>query len=237
MGESRVSPILVGALLAALVVGGAGAAAVWRSMPKNTATSASADKTVLVAVALPDLDGVVAPRAITVYTIGGGRVTTVSVDPGTTTTVPGTSSRMLSDAYLYGGGDLLASSYAALKGTPTPEWVVVDAPALGRLMGGRDVEMYLPVPIDVYDGAELSSFATGTVSISQAQLPKLMDGVGYLAPGVGGGVRDQLSKAVLTSLARSSVSLQEGVRTSMQPLELEQWLERLSMEGSSTPAP
>jgi hypothetical protein len=237
MPQTRVWPIVTAAFLVLLVVAGVAGWVVWRYTPTTPSAGAPEDRSVILVVALPDLEGVVTPRAIALYDVKGGVLTTSSIDPNTTATVPGTSARVLADAYLYGGGNLLASSYATLKGTPPPEWVVVDQGALGRLTGNRAVMIDLPAPVDVYDGTTLYSVPKGLNSISQADLPRLMDGVGFLAPDAQTRVREQVSDAVLRGLARSSASLQQGVRTSMQPVELEQWLEQVSGETSTGGTP
>ncbi len=228
MRESRLSPVVIGGLLAVLFVAGVAGYVTWVSRTQNAGTPNSAATDVLVAIVLPDLEGVVAPRAISLYATSGGRVASITVDPGMGATVPGATSHTLSDAYLYGGGDLLASTYARVTKSATPEWIVIDGATLSRLTGGRDVQVTLSVPVEVFDGTTLSSFATGTVAVSYEELPKLMDGVAFLAPADRAYVRGRLSEAALVGLSGSSTPLSAGVRTNMRPARLAQWLAGLA---------
>lgn len=235
MPESRVSPTLIGALIAVVLVGALGGAIYLKSRPRAAEAPLPADKPVMVAVVLPDLSGTLTPRAITLYSMTGGKLTSVTVDPDASMTVPGTSAGELSGAYLFGGGDLLARTYAASAGIADPAWVVVTGDSLAQLDGGRGMDLNLPAPVDVFDGTTLSSFPTGTVIVAASDLPKLMDGVEYLGAGDRQVVRTQLGVVALDALARSSAPLKAGVKTSMQPLQLEAWLEALGVASKVSP--
>lgn len=160
----------------------------------------------LVGLALADASGDVAVRLVVYYPPDGGPGKVV--DPSSRVAVPGTSSNTLGDAYAFGGGAALAGAYARLSAVDTPAWIVIEPADWARI--GRPVSVYLPRPVDVFNGSELVSFPAGPVAATPAELGILLGGLQGLSGTERMAVLGQVAATLQRALAESAGSVKLG---------------------------
>ena len=184
---------------------------------------ASAEEPVLVALALPNADGVNVPRAIDLYARVNGTLTLTAVDPGQAATVSGTSAKTLADAYTFGGGAALADAYALSGSAAAPAWVVVGQDPWNALRGGTPVELNIPAPLDVFDGTRLYSYSQGTVDVPVAEVRHVLDGAAFLSHALRQNIREQLGDSLVESLVSAGAAHRIELRTNLSDEDLSAW--------------
>jgi len=184
---------------------------------------ASAEEPVLVALALPNADGVNVPRAIDLYARVNGTLTLTAVDPGQAATVSGTSAKTLADAYTFGGGAALADAYALSGSAAAPAWVVVGQDPWNALRGGTPVELNIPAPLDVFDGTRLYSYSQGTVDVPVAEVRHVLDGAEFLSHALRQNIREQLGDSLVESLVSAGAAHRIELRTNLSDEDLSAW--------------
>lgn len=226
--------VLVGGVLGVLAVGGFVAAVALGVVPGTHDHAVQAnDGPVLVALVLPDAQGVSTVRVVEVFERAGGSLRTTSVDPLTSATVPGTSATTLAEAHAFGGGDGLASAYSQLKGGAVPVWIVVDPTAWDALMGSGRVTVTMPADIEVFDGKQLYSFARGDSSFPAGQVAQVMNGAAHLSPADREVLREAVGEQLMAAVAQQGLTLDSGIETNLTSQELAIWLSALK----SAPVP
>ena len=185
---------------------------------------ASAEGPVLVALVLPDADGVNVPRAIELYARMNGKLTLTAIDPDQEATVSGTSAKTLADAYTFGGGGALADAYALSGGADEPAWVVVGQDAWNALRGGAPVELNIPAPLEVFDGSRLYSYPQGPTSVPVAEVRRVLDGVQLLSSQLRRGVRMQLGDGLAETIARDGAANVSELRTNLSDEDAAAWI-------------
>jgi len=182
---------------------------------------------VLVAFVLPDETGVQVPRVLDVYTRSGSGWSIASVSPTLPAVVSGTSGRTLADAYVFGGGDALASAYSAGTTTPAAAWVVVDQAAWERLAGGTPMNLDLPAHMEVFDGTQLSVFEQGPASVAATQTSLLLNGAGYLSTLDSTVLRARVGDVLAGRLSRARQQDVDSLKSSLDRATLASWLRGL----------
>lgn len=214
-------PVLFGAVLAVLVVAGIAA---WVVLGGDLGTPQDVDA-ILVTLVTPDEEGVQLPQAMAYFELGTAGVGATAVDPDLEVTLAGSSYTRLRDSYPFGGGDLLAQTWADSAGVESPEWIVVTQDVWLTLARDSDVTLDMPVDAEVFDGVTLYSFESGVGTYTGPEVVALMKGVDYLETDERADVRSQLmlELARLLSTAGDDVS----VRTSLPDDLLATWMVRL----------
>ncbi len=226
--------VLVGAIVGVLAVGGFAAAVVLGLVPGTHDHSVQAGEgPVLVALVLPDSEGVSTVHAIEVFERAGGAIRTSPIDPLTSATVPGTSATTLAEAYAFGGGDGLAGAYSQVKGGVVPVWIVVEPQGWDTLMGSAPVSVIIPADIEVFDGKELFSYAAGDASFPAAEVAQVMSGAAYLSAGDRANLREAVGDQLIGAVAASGLNSESGIATNLNADELAIWLTALK----SAPVP
>jgi len=216
--------MLVGALAALLLVGIAVALVATGTISRFQREAASVSGPVLVAIVLPDENGVVKPRVIDTYTRTASGWELRSVDPSMPAVVSGTSAGTLQDAYSFGGGNALEAAYASGSGTKPSAWIVVDAKGLESLLSSGTLPVELPANMEVFDGGELYTFSAGSSRIAVARLPQLMDGVAYLGVSDALRVREQIGADVANALPKAAIGAESILTSNLRPAQLQEWL-------------
>jgi hypothetical protein len=216
--------MLVGAVVALLLVGIAVALVATGTISRFEHEAASVSGPVLVAIVLPDENGVVKPRVIDTYTRTASGWELRSVDPSMPAVVSGTSAGTLQDAYSFGGGDALDSAYVSAGGTKPSAWVLVDARSLESLLGSGTLPVELPGNVEVFDGGQLYTFSAGSSRIAAARLPQLIDGVAYLGASDALRVREQIGEDVASALPKAAVGAETALSSNLRPAQLQEWL-------------
>ncbi len=152
---------VLGAVLALVCVAAVAGAAVLGNLSTSAERDSAVNGPVLVAVVLPDADGVLTVRQMDVVQRMGTTLRLTGVDPLTSATVPGTSAKTLADAFSFGGGAGLAAAVAGATGDRVQAWIVVGPVALQELLGAQTVTFALLNGVEVFDGAELYSYPAG----------------------------------------------------------------------------
>jgi len=136
---------------------------------------------VLIVAASPDDAGAVVAQIIARVDIPTGKL--VAEEPSSAVTISGTSYDTLKDAYAFGGGQGVASAYAQLHDADVLPYVAIGPQVLTAAVDAQGgVQLTLPVPMTVFDGEQLFSFAQGPVTLSGAQLAAVLKGAPYLTP-------------------------------------------------------
>lgn len=220
--------VLVGAILGVLVVGGfAGAVALGLVPGTHDHSVQAAEGPVLIALVLPDADGVSAVRAVEVFERAGGALRTSPIDPLTSATVPGTSATTLAEAYAFGGGEGLARAYSQVSGGVSPVWVVVEPTAWTALMGASALRVTLPADMEVFDGNQLYSYAQGDASFPAAEAAQVMNGAAHLAARDRAVLRMAIGDQLLVAIAQQRLTSESGIGTNLTTEELAIWLSAL----------
>ncbi len=175
---------IIGAVLALVCVAAVAGAAVLGNMSTSAERDSAANGPVLVAVVLPDADGVLTVRQMDVVQRMGTTLRLTGVDPLTSATVPGTSAKTLADAFSFGGGAGLAAAVAGSHRRPSAGVDSGGAGALQRLLGAKRVTFALRDGVEVFDGTELYSFPAGRAQVPAEQVAKA-DGWRCLPRGIG----------------------------------------------------
>ena len=221
--------VLIGAVLGVLVVGGLAAAAALGVLPGSEKQSpATAGGPVLVALVLPDAEGVLTIRALDRYDGTGTALRVSSVDPLASATVPGTSAASLAEAYSFGGGDGLAEAYAAAAGGVTPAWIIVSPSSWSTLMGATPVAITLPTDIDVFDGKELYSYAAGSASVPAGEIAQVMNGAALLSATDRKLIREAVGDALATAILQGAQRAPSAIQTNLTPEEITQRLQGIN---------
>jgi hypothetical protein len=217
--------VLVGALLAVLVVAGLAAAFALGVVPGAADRTAQAsDGPVLVALVLPDADGITVVRVLTVFERAGDVLRATAVDPLTSATVPGTSATTLAEAYSFGGGAGVANAYAQLNGARDLPWVVVTPKGWTKLTSTAEIPVTIPADIEVFDGTELYSYAREATGFPAPEVDKVMNGAAHLSDTERAVLRDATGSALTAALVREGAQPGPGVETNMEPEEFAVWL-------------
>lgn len=217
--------VLVGALLAVLVVAGLAAAFTLGVVPGAADRTAQASEgPVLVALVLPDADGVTVVRVLTVFERAGDVLRATAVDPLTSATIPGTSATTLAEAYSFGGGAGVANTYSLLNGSSDPLWVVVTPRGWSALMGTDEIPVTIPADIEVFDGTELYSYAQGATGFPAPEVAKVMTGAAHLSDTERAVLRDATGIALTAALVREGAQPGPGIETNMEPDQFAVWL-------------
>ena len=195
------------------------------SLPKSPESAAQGP--VLVALVLPDEAGVQVPRVLDVYVRNQSGWTIASVSPTLPAVVSGTSGRTLADAYVFGGGDALASAYSAGSNTPASAWVVVDQAAWERLAGQSPMSLELPAHMEVFDGTQLTVFEQGPASVPATQSSLLLTGAGYLSTLDSTLLRARVGDVVAGRLSRARPQDVASLKSSLDAAMLATWLHGL----------
>lgn len=212
LGRSLAYGALAG-LLAVVAVSGY----LWYRTSQEPRSAGSDD--VIVALVLPDEEGVVLPRVID--RVRDGKST--SVDPLTAARVPGTSYDVLREAYPFSGAAGLASALAS-DTEVRPSYVVVDADSWEQLTGGDSVTIDVPEQIDVFDGERLYTFREGQQDVDSGEIDELLNGADYLGAPARQKIREQIGRALLAMIAESGT---HGAETDLTAQELDAWLQGL----------
>ncbi|MDA3935830.1 MAG: hypothetical protein PF636_03045 [Actinomycetota bacterium] len=214
-------PVLVGVVMALVVVGVLG---VWVFLGGDFGATQDVDH-IVVALVTPDEDGIQLPQVMAHYEFGTAGVDMTPIDPDLEVTLAGSSYTKLKDSYPFGGGDLLAETWAEASGGEVPEWIVVTQEAFLSLVGDQKIMIDMPADAEVFDGAALFSFESGKAEYSGEEIVALMKGVEYLEVNDRNLVRLQLMGEIASLL-----SVDGGhtvVRTSLPDDLLATWLVRL----------
>ncbi|MDR3687702.1 MAG: hypothetical protein P4L93_12190 [Coriobacteriia bacterium] len=203
------------------------------SLPKSPQTAAQGP--VLVALVLPDESGVQVPRVLDVYTRTQSGWSIASVLPTLPAVVSGTSGGTLADAYVFGGGDALASAYSAGHPTPVSAWVVVDQTGWDQLAGSTPISIELPAHMEVFDGAQLTVFEQGPASVPATQTGALLNGASYLSTLNSGLVRSRIGDVLAGQLSRARPQDVDALKSSLDRTTLAAWLGGLGTARRSTP--
>jgi hypothetical protein len=174
---------------------------------------------VVLVFASPSADG--GPVAQLIAKVEGGTIQDVS--PDTSVTIPGASSRLLKDAYVFGGGVTLASVLQTTTG-PQMSYVVVPQEIwLASIGASSGVMVDVPRDLSVFDGTRLTVISSGEQRMSGPQLAALLIGLRSLDSTQSAAVRraleGQLAEA-LVSARPSSASLE----TNLSPENFARWL-------------
>jgi hypothetical protein len=189
-------------------------------LPNSRAPKTAAGGPVLVAVVLPDANGVLALRVLDRYERDGGLLRIAAVDPLASATVPGTSATTLAEAYSFGGGDRLAAAYADSTGALPPAWIVVGPESWRGLMASRRLDLRLATGIDVFDGKQLYSYPAGSTFVPASEISKLMDGATYLSDSERKTIRSAVGDALAVELLRRYSTPDSGIATNLTPEQL-----------------
>lgn len=220
--------VLIGAVTGVLVVGVIVGAVVLGFVPGTQDRGAQAsDGPVLVALVLPDADGIKVVRTLSVLERAGNTLRMSSIDPLTAATVPGTSGTTLAEAYSFGGGAGVAKAYAQLKGSEDPLWAAVTPKGWTALVGSTRIPVTMPANIEVFDGSQLYSYAKGDPGFPASEVAKVMDGAAHLSASDRETIRDAAASALITALARKGAQEGPGIETNMRPEEYAIWLAAL----------
>jgi hypothetical protein len=219
--------VLAGAVVALLLVGIAVALVATGTLQRFRTEQANAGGPVIVALVLPDQNGVVKPRVVDLYARSATGWTLRSVDPSMSAVLPGTSATTLADAYSFGGGAGLQAAYASATGTKTSAWVTVDGRGLDSILGSSPVSLTLPSDMEVFDGQQLLSFSAGATDTPAALLPYLMDGVEYLRTAEAMSIREQLGDRLVLGLAKAAVETSAAPRSNLSAAQLYAWMASL----------
>lgn len=227
--------VIAGAVVGVLVVGGLVAAIALGLVPGTSDRTAQAARgPVLIALVLPDAEGLNTVRTIELFESSGGSLRTSPVDPLTSATVPGTSATTLAEAYAFGGGERLATAFSQSAGGEIPLWVVIEPQAWSTLTGTGSIPVTIPADIEVFDGKQLYSYAQGDGSFPAEQVSKVMDGADHLTATERAVLREAVGDALLSSIVREGLPSESGVSTNLTAEELATWLSALkSTVGSA----
>lgn len=229
MGNGTGKAALVGGAVALVCIVAFAAAVFLGVVPTAADKTAAVDKSsMLVAVVLPDSDGVLTVRSLDRYEHVDGPLRISSVDPLADAMVPGTSASTLADAYKFGGGDGLAAAYAQGADVEKPGWLIVGPGAWADLIGETSVSVHLNTNIEVFDGTELYSYPEGTATVSAAQIPQLMNGATYLDAAGRRTVREAIGDALTPVLLRSETLNVDGIDTNLITEQWDVWLRGVS---------
>jgi len=227
--------VLVGGILGLLAVGGFVAAVALGLVPGTHDHSVqAAEGPVLLALVLPDPEGVSTVRAIEVFERAGGELRTSPIDPLTSATVPGTSATTLAEAYAFGGGEGLASAYTQLNGGTVPVWVVVEPQGWDSLMGAGAIAVTIPADIEVFDGKQLYSYAAGDTSFPANEAAQVMSGAAYLSPTDRAVLREAVGDQLVPALAANGLTSESGIATNLDAEALAIWLS--AVKSATIPA-
>jgi hypothetical protein len=202
------------------------------SLPKSP--EAAAQGPVLVVLVLPDESGVQVPRVLDVYTRSGSGWSIASVSPTLPAVVSGTSGRTLADAYVFGGGNALASAYSAGSSTPASAWVVVDQTAWEQLAGQTPMNLDLPMHMEVFDGTRLTVFEQGPASVAATQTSLLLNGAGYLSTLDSTLLRARVGDVLAGKLSRARPQDVDALKSSLDGATLAVWLRGLGTVARNT---
>ncbi len=186
---------------------------------------------VLVALVLPDAAGAQDVRLMVYYPPGSA--VGIVVDPSDPAVVPGTSARTLAGAFTFGGGDLLARTWAEKTDRPVPAWVVVDEPTWLRIADGP-VTVALGAPVDVFDGTDLVTFPAGSVSVAPRDLGVLLAGMDASASSERRSVMGEAAEAVQRALG--DIDGASNYASDLGRLGLRRWLQSLPSRAQPTTA-
>jgi len=211
---------MVGAVLALICVAAVAGAAVMGNMTTLARQDSVVDGPVVVAVVLPNADGVLTVRHIDVIRRVGETLRAVSVDPVASATVPGTSATSLADAYSFGGGEGLSAAVPGGGAGASAAWIVVGPEGFERLMARSSIQFDLKSSIEVFDGTELYSYAPGRVVVPAEQVAKLMDGVDYLVPSDRSMIRNSLGDALVPALVTGYSDAGAAIDTNLSQEQL-----------------
>jgi hypothetical protein len=206
---------LIGAVLALVCIAAVTGAAVLGNMSTGAERDSAVNGPVLIAVVLPDADGVLTLRQLDMIQRVGTTLRVTGVDPLTSATVPGTSAKTLADAFSFGGGAGVASAVGGTAGEQPQAWIVVGPAALQRLLGAKPVSFGLREEIQVFDGTELYSFPAGTAQVPAEQVARLMDGAVYLDASDRTAIRSDLGDAVVPALVAEYAQTGLGIDTNL----------------------
>lgn len=216
MGSGTGRAVLIGGVLGlvcVIAVFAAVATGVFSAAENGTAT----DGPILVALVLPDADGVRTLRSLELYARKGESMRITSIDPLTEATVPGTSATNLAGAYAFGGGDGLAMAYAESADGVVPTWIAVDPDAWGKLMGSTVVKLRLDNGIDVFDGTRLYSYPAGAVSVPAGEIAQVMNGAEFVDAKERKALREGVGEVLARTLLRERASAKTGIVTNLTP--------------------
>jgi hypothetical protein len=221
---SMLKSIIIGAVAALVVVAVAVALIVAKVVPVESASSSAVDGPVVVALVLPDNSGIATVRIVDIYTRSGAGWTIRSVSPSMPVVVSGTGGSTLADAYSFGGGAGLMSALRRESGSNVTAWVIVGEQAWNGLRAGAPFDVMLNSGIEVFDGAQLYSFSTGTSSVSPTETPQLLDGAAYLSAAEDRAVRVDVGNALGSSLASATAGEAMLLESNLNSSSLHQWL-------------
>ncbi|MHB8050915.1 MAG: hypothetical protein ACYDHQ_06815 [Coriobacteriia bacterium] len=139
---------------------------------------------VLLVGAAADENGDVVAQIVAIADVSGAAVTLEPVSPAMSVTIPGTTYDTLADAYPFGGGAGVATSLARAEGGDPLPYVALSASALDAALEQEgSVTLTLPAPMSVFDGEELFTLASGTRTLTPAEVAAVFKGAPYLEPG------------------------------------------------------
>lgn len=163
--------------------------------------------------------------AALVSVVADGRMKDVS--PGTTVTIPGTSSSQLGDAFVFGGGAAVARALeetASGPGGGVAPFVSVPAPVWrAAVQARRGVYVDVPEKVTAFDGTKLITINPGAQTLSADQVGTLLAGLSYIHPAKSAALRLELEQQLGAALV---VALAEGDRldSDLPPTEVQRWL-------------
>ena len=223
MNASRRSRRGVWAGLLLVVVLAAPAYAWWSYGTELTPDSWNED--VVVALVLPDENGVALPRVIWRGSVRSTAPGTSSselahLDPLAPAQVPDTSYGFLRDTYSFGGGRGLAR--AGAPDAISPAFLILGPEAWVELTAGGRVALDIPSQIDVYDGTRLLTFPVGTSLLSGEEVSALLNGADYLEANERAAIREQLAAYIFDSVSNHP-GVPEHAETNLTSQRYERW--------------
>ena len=169
----------------------------------------------------PAQDGATVAALISI--VADGRIDDVS--PDTSATVPGTSSKRLGDAYVFGGGAAVAKALGAPDAGGPTAFVSVPAATWHKAVEATSgVTVNVPQKLTVFDGTQLITVQPGEQKLSVAQVTALLNGLTYFSPDQASALRRELALRLSAALVAAHPA-KVLVQTDLSAQMLERWLQ------------
>lgn len=219
--------VITGAVAAVIVIAAAAGAGWYLTRTKGDAGKVTAADRAVVMLAGTAEDGATVAQLVAVVDVSGGTLKVTDIDPATVVSIPGTTYDRLRDAYPFGGGAAVAKGVAGVQGGKQLPYLVVPAETWSiEPSGTASLDVVLPRRIDVFDGSRLVSFPQGDAHVGPADLPFLMQGLGYLSAADRVKVRTVVADAFVRRLGSMALSAPK-VQTDMSSDALAAFLQAI----------
>jgi hypothetical protein len=201
--------VITGAVAAIVVVAAVAGAGWYLSRGKVPIGEVTQADTVVVMLTGPAEDGATVAQLIAVADVSGSTLEVTDVDPATRVSIPGTSYDLLRDAYPFGGGPAVAEALTRIRGGKALPYLVIPSDMWStEPSGSASVDVTLPRSVDVFDGTRLTTFASGGVRVAPADLPALLQGLGYLGAADRVKVRSSIADSFIRAMG--TIPVQPG---------------------------